>query len=66
MIELRWLEREVKPSPSDDIDAVTYIKMVLQYRCPVVVLTNGEDGPLLKGLDMWSDWRDVPTVREED
>jgi hypothetical protein len=59
MIELRWMEREVHPTPSDDVDAVSWIKSVLQYR-------EGH-------YDNWSshvnwvgsDWMDVPTVREE-
>jgi regulation of enolase protein 1 (concanavalin A-like superfamily) len=53
------MEREVHPTPSDDVDAVSWIKSVLQYR-------EGH-------YDNWSshvnwvgsDWMDVPTVREE-
>lgn len=59
MVELRWVERSVWARDGDKVERV------LQYRQHVGTPRN----PTLQnasGIEIqWSDWQDVPTVREE-
>lgn len=52
MIELRWLEKRI--GPRDEYEIVK----VLQYRVGVYISDN------MGSVAHWSDWMDVPTVRE--
>ena len=58
MIELRWLERVIYESAIEPGNIIKVVR-VLQYRLRA--------NPLETGLQeaIWSDWQDVPTVREE-
>ena len=52
MVELRWVERSVWARDGDKVERV------LQYR-------HRDENALGVLPGKWSDWQDVPTVREE-
>lgn len=58
MIELRWLERAVKPEHEG---ATGYYERVLQYRQSETYFSG------MTGKQAWrmSEWTDVPTARED-
>ena len=58
MIELRWLEKKKVTSLttySDGVqDSIVGVEKVLQYR------------QYRMGPEVWSEWRDIPKVREDE
>ena len=55
MLELRWIERKLDPEFGKDMGKVN---RVLQYR-------TGRYGTYVSDpAIIWSDWQDVPTVKE--
>ena len=66
MIELRWVERDVPCSwgKNGKVDGMSRDR-VLQYRQWLIRLdAGGAMTPLPEPIE-WSDWQDVPAVREE-
>ena len=57
MIELRWV---VRASPSPELIGISQEISVLQYRQRLYESL----GPFSGYSNKWSDWQDVPTVRE--
>ena len=60
MIELRWVERTRPYVTYVDGKACLEIDKVLQYRQRLYESL----GPFSGYSNKWSDWQDVPTVRE--
>lgn len=66
MIELRWVERPPTGTKMEDVFSGNYAPVrVLQMRQWQVRLdASGAITPLPEPIT-WSDWQDVPTVKEE-
>ena len=61
MIELRWLDRT---RYDEEISFDEFIERVLQYRqWRVRIDASGAITPLPEPIE-WTDWQDVPTVKE--
>ena len=60
MIELRWLERQTPLFAANPNSAVTTVR-TLQYRVPADTMGTY----MVNEDDRWSDWRDVPVVRDD-
>ena len=60
MIELRFLERKIQLPPEANIYGGHPTERVLQYRVQEMMYEQ-----LYDVCVKWSDWREVPTVREE-
>ena len=68
MVEIRWLERDVVRvagiTTPDDVGEIDFVKeRVLQYRTCEPWLNFPTMESCASG---WSDWKDVPVVREGD
>lgn len=61
MLELRWLERKRKGIPRSPKVRVRQTETVLQYRA-----LAGPNWNEPWGAPVWSGWRDVPTVTEQE
>ncbi len=60
MIELRWLEKNRKIAGSVHSPTRIEVEKVLQYRMPLFSTREPFD-PV-----SWTDWKDIPTVREDE
>lgn len=65
MIELRWVERKRNLHPAVNVYNGHPTERVLQYRQLTIGAPIYKEGVLIGSVRKWSEWQDVPTVREE-